>query len=374
MLRVGIITLSASDNCGSLLQTHALQQVLSTKFECDVEIINFSSPESRQLYDIFPKNIYRHPKKLLFALKYVNELKKQKEGYEFFRRNYLNMTSEMYTDIKSLESLNGHYDILVAGSDQVWNVYMADYSDAFFLPWDKQARKIAYATSLGSTRVIDNEKEKQVKLMLETFSKISVREETGKETIQKLTDKEVEVTLDPTLLIPEEEWSKLAGERQVKEKYIFYYSWAYPDKSMNLLVEKFAKEKNLKVIVINSSKWRRYRPEKFGFELYEQSGPLVFLNLMKYAEYVFVQSFHGAVFANLLRKRFFFLNEREDGEVDFRTKNIIGILHQERQIVHNLDDIYIGMETELSYTSTELEIAKEKSFNFLSKAISGEGE
>lgn len=369
MLRIGIITLSASDNCGSLLQTYALQQVIKNNFTCNVEVINFNSPQSEQIYNIFPSKFYKHPKKTLFTLKNLQSIKRQKKGYDEFRKQYLDLTENVYRDVESLKEIEGKYDILITGSDQVWNVNMTDYSDAFFIPWDNEAVKIAYATSLGSTQEIEIEKAEQLKRMLSSFSAISVREETGKETIQKLTEKEVKLTADPTLLISGEEWEKLAGEREIQEPYIFYYSWSYPDEEMNRLVEKFAKKMDLRVFVINSSKWYKYRPGEFGFELYKESGPLTFLNLMKHAEYVFVQSFHGAVFANLLKKRFFFLNENVNGQVDFRTKNIIGILHEEKQIVHDLYDIEAAMNTELTYKSREFDDLISTSYEFLVHAV-----
>lgn len=369
MLKIGIITLSASDNCGSLLQAYALQQVIKNRYDCEVQIINFSSAQSEQIYNLFPKGFYKHPKKTIFTLRYLKSIKEQKKGYQVFRDKFLNMTEKTYRDKSSLEILEGRYDVLITGSDQVWNVKMADYDDAFFLPWVKNKKKIAYATSLGSTQIIAPKKAVQIKEMLASFSAISVREETGKNTIAELTEKDVPVVADPTLLLPSNEWLKIAGERKIKEPYIFYYSWSYPDEKMNILVEKFAGEKNMKVFVINSSKWYKYRPKKFGFELYEQSGPLVFLNLMKYAEYVFVQSFHGAVFANIFRKRFFFLNEKADGQVDFRTQNIIGILHEESQIIHDLCDIQSAKDTNLTYSSEEYSKLIGRSLEFLDQAI-----
>ena len=45
MLKIGIITLSDSDNCGSLLQCYALKKVLA-EFGT-VDVINFSSEASQ---------------------------------------------------------------------------------------------------------------------------------------------------------------------------------------------------------------------------------------------------------------------------------------------------------------------------------------
>lgn len=371
MIKIGIITLSASDNCGSLLQTYALQEVLKERYECEVDIINFNSRESKEVYNLFSKNFYKHPKKTLFTIKHLKSIKHQREGYAKFRNKFLNLTEKEFEDVESLREISNNYDIVITGSDQVWNVYMTDYNDAFYLPWTNSSKKVSYAASLGSTQVIDEKKSIELKKMLSSFSCISVRESTGKETIEKLIGKDVEVTADPTMLLSDEKWDDLAGSRMIDKEYIFYYSWSYPNENMNKLVQKFAKEKGLEVFVINSSRWYKYRPEDFGFNLYKDSGPIEFLNLMKYAKYVFVQSFHGAVFANVFKKRFFFLNENANGSVDFRTKNIIGILHEEKQIVHDLKDIENAMYTRLTYKSQELDELRKNSFNYLDESIKG---
>ena len=51
---IGILTLSASDNCGSLLQTYALKTLIESIYTGTVEIVPFASPKSHLLYDIFP--------------------------------------------------------------------------------------------------------------------------------------------------------------------------------------------------------------------------------------------------------------------------------------------------------------------------------
>ena len=51
-MKIGIITLSASYNCGSLLQSFALKRILERFGE--VEIINFTSLASQKMYNIVP--------------------------------------------------------------------------------------------------------------------------------------------------------------------------------------------------------------------------------------------------------------------------------------------------------------------------------
>ena len=44
---------------------------------------------------------------------------------------------------------------------------------------------------------------------------------------------------------------------------------------MNELVHRFAKEKNLEVYVINSSRWYKYRPENLNLLFIMKVGPIV---------------------------------------------------------------------------------------------------
>lgn len=370
--KIGILTLSASDNCGSLLQCFALQEYMKNEFDADVKIINFISKQSQELYSLFPSKLYKHPKKLVFGLKYYSLNKKQKRDYAEYRYKRLSLTSKIYQNIHDLENIDDDYafDMIITGSDQIWNVYMTDFSECFFLPIKTKAIKIAYAASLGGIKDIPTNYSDILKTWINNFKMISVRELSGARTLSSLTEMKIPVLCDPTFLFGYDFWIQIAEKKNIDKPYIFFYSWAYGDIEMNKIVERFAKEKNLSVFVINSSKWYKYRPEDFGFILYSLSGPDVFLNLMAHAEYVFVQSFHGIAFANLLKKRFFFLNEQVD-QIDFRAWNLIKLLHEEKQIVHDYADIENALNTELSYTSEELECMVARSKEYLRNAIKG---
>ena len=369
MKKIGILTLSASDNCGSLLQAYALQKYLASNFCFDVQIINLRTEKSDSIYSVFPKNILYHPKKLLFNLFYLKSILKQKKGYSFFRENYLNLTKKVYRNSKEIDSIVNDYDYLIAGSDQIWNVYMTDFDDSFFLPWNTDAVKISYAASLGTAFKIDKPISEMVTNRLRDFQYISVREKRGKETISTLTNKDVVVTVDPTLLLKAKEWDSLIGTPLINGPYIFFYSWSYPDANMNKIVQKFAADKGLTVYVINSSKWYKFRPKDFGFKLFEESGPLVFLNLIKNAKYVFVQSFHGAVFSYIFNKRYFFLSERGKDFIDVRSNQLISTVQHQDQVVSCYDDLDIALNSKLVFSSDSLCNVINESKEFLARSL-----
>ena len=54
MKKIGLITFHASHNNGSMLQALALQTILEKKYNCKVEIINFSNESQRNMYAVLP--------------------------------------------------------------------------------------------------------------------------------------------------------------------------------------------------------------------------------------------------------------------------------------------------------------------------------
>ena len=116
-MKIGIMTLSASDNCGSLLQSYALKTILEKLGDNEVEIINFTTEQSHSMYDIIPKYVWKHPRTLFYHLKSYRKLKSSANDYQTFRRNYLELNGqEIYP--KDLTNIKAKYDIVVAGRDR----------------------------------------------------------------------------------------------------------------------------------------------------------------------------------------------------------------------------------------------------------------
>ena len=120
MKKIGLITFHASHNNGSMLQALALQTVLEKKYNCKVEIINFSNESQRNMYAVLPKadNYKRLIKNVIWMTKY-KEMKKQYKSYCEFSGKYFHLSSKEYSLSSQLEELDGVYDAIIAGSDQV---------------------------------------------------------------------------------------------------------------------------------------------------------------------------------------------------------------------------------------------------------------
>lgn len=79
--------------------------------------------------------------------KLVNQYRRD---YINFKEKYLHTTERQFRNHKELESLDGKYDVIIAGGDQVWNVLCPDADDAYFLDFIHDSKKAAYSPSLNT--------------------------------------------------------------------------------------------------------------------------------------------------------------------------------------------------------------------------------
>ena len=117
-----------------------------------------------------------------------------------------------------------------------------------------------------------------------------------------------ERTIDPTLLAEPSLYDSLISEPQMNEKYVLLYSRRYNQK-MEIFAEWLAIEKGLKLVEISI----RATNAGKGHIMRYDAGVEEFLSLVKNAEYVVTNSFHGAIFAVQLRTPFYCFS-REQGD------------------------------------------------------------
>lgn len=306
MKKIGIITFHNSYNCGSMLESFAIQKYLTNQ-KIENEIIDFSNFGQRNMYSVLEKNT--NIKKVIknaITLLHYKKVKRNNQKYEEFKKKNFMLSDRDFVDSKDLS--DDEYSIVVAGSDQIWNITIPDADDAYFLPWVKKARKVAYAPSFGAKniKVCSNDVDKY-KRYLKSFDGLSTREYNGKKWIKDLIGEDVEVIIDPTLLLEKDEYDNILDDKiKVPEKYIFFYC-----PSFNTQICKFVKElsNNLNIPVITWSTKKYYLKgiNRFGFDLPEYESPSAYLKLIKNAELVLTTSFHGTIFSTIYKKKFFTL-------------------------------------------------------------------
>ena len=361
-MKIGIITFHAAFNYGSMLQAYAMQTFLERQGH-QVEIINFRPEIQKKAYSKPLKwnnkgNIILSFKRLLFTPIEVCKLYKKWNLFNSFLHKYLNLSKE-YNSIDELIKDDIGIDLLITGSDQIWNTNAFDFSEVYFGNFlNSDIPKIAYAPSMGPSP--ETQDVKYLKQLLQGYRAVSVREERTKQFIEDYgIFKNVEIVLDPTMLLDGCDYDLLYGkEPLIKEDYIFYYTPGGARHEFLQIAENIGEQYNLPVIVENSytpGDLKRYKHIK----AYAAVGPSEFLNLVKNSKVVCGASFHLMVFAVLFNKKFFCIN----GDVDSRLNNLMKITGNQ--------DCIISIQSPINIQKTEsyLEDIRKHSENFLVDSI-----
>ena len=87
---------------------------------------------------------------------------------------------------------------------------------------------------------------------IEKFDAISVREESGKKILKNNTSKNIEVVLDPTMLLEEKDYKTLEINPKFDKPYIFVYMLEKDDPCLIEYVSKISQEKAIDIVYILS--------------------------------------------------------------------------------------------------------------------------
>ena len=355
-----------------MLESFAMNKIVNS-IGYNSEIINYSSKGQLQLYkSLFPWNSLKNIIKNIVLLPHKSKLDTNNKKYQEFKQKYMSLSSNKIQTEEQIKELN--YSAFIAGSDQIWNVTIEDYNDVYFLPWVKNTLKIAYAPSFGAKNPskYDSKRIKTYKKFLQDFDFLSIRENNGQKWIKEISGRDAEVVLDPTLLLPIEEYNKLERtDINLPEQYIFFYSPGF-DLDICDFVKKVSKKYNLPVITWSAKPYYVKGVQRYGFELPDYEDPSTYLTLIKNATLVFTTSFHGTIFSSLYRKKFFVLKNGGMYGTDDRVITLVDKLKLNKHLIEYKFNKEFDYLREPDYSDFEkaLKIEKEKSLKFLESSLS----
>lgn len=377
MKKVGIITFQKSLNYGSALQAWALSQFLIKK-NYDVRIADYTPINYSQLYGLFfvPKNIRLLAYDFLHLI-WLPFLLRRKKDFINFQRNNLPLSSKPYDYIKGISEFAAEKDIMITGSDQIWNPDAIDFDMDFLLEGIHNVKKISYAASLGQSDFCKAKNKDDIINCLLDYDHISVREHTGAQKLKNLIGdkKKISVVLDPTLLLDKDVYEEITSKRSHHQPYIFFYSVNFTEDAMKA-VTKISRTLNLPVFTLMSALGtRKYLKYQHIIKLSEgDAGPSGFLDLIKNAEYVVTDSFHGVAFSIIFEKNFISINRKTNDVLinDERIMNILKQLHLLDRYVFLEELEKIDLHIDIDYAAIRglKEKIRSESIAFLDKALS----
>ena len=162
------------------------------------------------------------------------------------------------------------------------------------------------------------------------FSSILVREQSAVDIIKNEGIKNVELVLDPTLLLSKEEWNSLCADITHKKKYVLVYQ-LHENKKFQKYAKQFAKKVGLPLVRICPTAQNLVRGGKPVF----LPTPQEFISYFRDAEYILTDSFHGTVFSIIFNKKFI---DILPGLTSTRITCILNLLNLETRILKSYDD------------------------------------
>ena len=362
-MKIGILTFHRAENMGAVLQAYALQTYL-TRIGQDVFIINYRPKSIERTYHILNPYILFHEKNIVLSLRaYLKRFLtiysryRKKYLYKNFRKKYFHETNPMLTIEKPL-----NFDAYIVGSDQVWNMKLTKGMDDFFFlnfPVKSGALKVSYAASseyFSYDCIFQNKK--RVKNLLEKFNSISVREKSLQEVIERITQKQISLCVDPTFLLSKEDYYKIAIRPKVKS-YVLVYHMQEDSRSVDL-AERIAKSKNIDVIEIHADFYRSTNRKRHKIGL----GPLELLGYIAYADSVITTSFHGMALSIILQKNFWsFITSSST-----RQLNLLEALDLRSRMLENLYS-FVSHDIDYSIVNRKIRLLIENSESFLQKSL-----
>lgn len=334
-----IITLTGDFNYGNKLQNYALERTIN-KFQ------------GNDVWSLWFDNIITFYKRSINLLICKN---KRRQNFIKFSKKYIH-EKLFFTEKKA------NY---IVGSDQVWNNNSFNLDYLILKNFNNGSSVYnSYAASFGIDKV-------PLKLMndykkgLSKIKYLSVREESGKKIAEDITGRrDIEVVLDPTMLLTSDEWDKVSNRPKKlnsykNKKYILTYFLGDLSKQRKDEINRIANKNNCYVINLLDKD-----------DPFYNYGPSEFLYLEKHAFLICTDSFHASVFA-IIYGRPFIVYDREQKGFNNMGSRIDTLLEkfglENRKYNGKISEV--NLLTNYDDTYRILEVEKAKSIIFLKKIL-----
>ena len=368
-MRIAILTFHRAYNCGAALQAWALKTVLE-RMGHSVEFPACNSVGLTPRWKYSVSNTVKRGfawgrsvigRSLINLLSIPNE-DLSRFRYTSFRRLHLPERSCLPSEFDK------HYDLIVIGSDQVWNegLTCGDASLFFGENLPRNMRRIVYAASYGD-KPLDQDRIGRVLRALDNFSAVSVREKLVKDQLSALSDKDIQEALDPTLLLDAVDYDVIAQGPTPKKPYLFMYT-LFAESFFVDTAKELARKLGVRCVIAPCYQYSRYgAPRGLTYGI----SPDRLLQYARNAKYVLAGSFHGTVMGVVFNKPFLSLRGQCD-TFESRPAALLRKLGCENRLVYpsmTIDEMYHRIMSPLPSIREELVAMRSRSLAWLKGAL-----
>jgi hypothetical protein len=224
-----------------------------------------------------------------------------------------------------------------------------------FFTFAERHKRIAFAPSLG-TDTFPEDRIEEYKTWLNGFDKLSVREIRGAEIIKSITGRDAEVLVDPTMVLTQKDWDVIAERISLRDKYILIYTLGELTDEYYKYIQELSIQKKCQIVDI-------MRDKRFA-----GGNPSTFIGLIKNAEYVVTDSFHGSVFSLIYHRPLIILRRKGNENVMFsRLENLMHLCDLKPNNSNN--ERILPLCINWTYVDSIMERERGKSIEYLKSAL-----
>lgn len=367
MKKAGILSMQRIYNYGSFLQAYGLKKMLE-ELGCEVEFVDYHP--GKCLVDSKQKNgLMRKLSKSVEVLTIQAPLK-EKLNFIKYKKNF-GVKYHSYLEIDSQYNYNPELDILVIGSDEVFNCVQDNpnvgYTAELFGVGNQAGTVISYAASFGNTtmeRLKQYGVEKEVAEWLKSFNTISVRDNNSYDIVKELTGKDPELHLDPVLMYDYMKKCPAVSKQADDSDYLILYGYTGRfSKEECRKIREYAIEKKLKILCIGGI---QHCCDKFV-----DCSPFEVFSYFKNAYAVITDTFHGTIISIITQQRFAtFVRSSGYGNAE-KVSDLLKRLNLEEQIVFNVEELGKIVEKKIDYLSVNhiIENERKRAYQYLNNML-----
>lgn len=355
-MKIGIITHHYVKNFGAYMQVRALLSIIKVYIpKSETEIIDYRVKRHEQLCSIHYFGF--KPKRGDTVIGLAQKIKL------FFKLKRCENALPRSKPVHSAKEINQlGYDLIIIGSDEVWNFSDVAYSPIKF-GVGVECPHIAYAASAGESTAKATDIPEEIKTGLLTFQAIAVRDINTSDLVYSITGRSVLSALDPVYLYDFQLNPGPKIKRIVQQKpYILVYDCKLKSKQIKLLTA-YADWKGYNIL--GAGEYRKWYSNNGTINI----TPYEWAYLFKQAKMVVTGTFHGTSFAiKYARPLAVYLTEQNR---IIKVESLLNEFGLKNQIVKDTDDIVSVLERKIDYEAVNRIIKKrrEESITYLYSSI-----
>jgi hypothetical protein len=356
-MKIAVLSMQKVVNYGSFMQSFALRKTIeSLGHECEYLDVE----DGVQLRGLErSKSLYF--KKFLERFLNIHMLKNLKQHRRLIKR----FQEEFFGELGALERKHSEYDMVVIGSDEVFNFAQPTpwgFTEQLYGKVKEGKNVISYAGSFGHTTISDIEKydvKTKIRDAMGCMKAISVRDKNSVDIVEGLLEKKPVMNVDPVFLY---DFSQHIVDVPEKDYIIIYtYPSRISGKAEIAKIVDFAQKHNKKLISIG-----------FFFPWCDAviaPHPFEVLSYIKNADYIITDTFHGTIFSIITNRKFGTLIRSTNSQ---KLTSLLETMKKSERIIRDTNSLEETLMQDIDYSETNdvIQYERERSIKYLKDNLS----